>query len=53
MIMMPLTYGISNGIAFGIMGYVIVKAVSGKVKDLNPTITVLAILFILRYALMA
>lgn len=53
MIMMPFTYGISNGIAFGIMSYVVVKFVSGKAKELNPTLTVLAILFILRYALMA
>ena len=52
MVMMPLTYGISNGIAFGIMGYVVIKALTGRAKDLNPTLTVLGILFILRYALM-
>ena len=52
MIMMPLTYGISNGIAFGIMSYVVVKCLTGKFRELNPTITVLGILFILRYALM-
>lgn len=53
MVMMPLTYGISNGIAFGIMSYVIIKIITGKAKDLNPTLTVLGILFILRYALIA
>lgn len=52
MVMMPLTYGISNGIAFGIMGYVVIKTLTGRAKDLNPTLTVLGILFILRYALM-
>lgn len=53
MVMMPLTYGISNGIAFGIMSYVIIKVITGKAKDLNPTLTVLGILFIVRYALIA
>lgn len=53
MVMMPLTYGISNGIAFGIMSYVIIKVITGKAKDLNPTLTVLGILFIIRYALIA
>ncbi len=52
MVMMPLTYGISNGIAFGIMSYVVIKVVTGRGKDLNPTITILGVLFILRYALM-
>lgn len=53
MVMMPLTYGISNGIAFGIMSYVVIKLLTGKGKELNPTLTVLGILFILRYALIA
>lgn len=53
MVMMPLTYGISNGIAFGIMSYVIIKVITGKAKDLNPTLTVLGILFIIRYAFIA
>ena len=53
MVMMPLTYGISNGIAFGVMSYVVIKVATGKVKDLNPTIIILGILFILRYAMIA
>ena len=53
MAVMPLTYGIANGIAFGIISYVIAKIVSGKAKELNPTIIILAVLFTLRYAMIA
>ena len=53
MAVMPLTYGIANGIAFGIISYVIAKIISGKAKELNPTIIILAVLFTLRYAMIA
>jgi len=50
--LMPLTYSIGNGIAFGIMFYVALKVLTGKFKDINPTIVILGILFAIRYALM-
>ncbi len=50
--LMPLTYSIGNGIAFGIIFYVVLKLLTGKYKDINPTIAILAILFAIRYALM-
>lgn len=46
---MPLTYSISDGIAFGIISYVILHVFGGKVKDVKPLMYILAVLFILKY----
>lgn len=48
---MPFTYSIANGIAAGLIFYPIVKVVTGKGKEVHPIVYVLAILFILRFAL--
>lgn len=45
-IMMPLTYSISEGIMFGVMSYVILKVAAGKVKDVSIITFILAILFL-------
>ena len=34
LIMMPFTYSIANGIMFGILAWVILKVLTGKVKDI-------------------
>ncbi|MEG0854295.1 MAG: NCS2 family permease [Angelakisella sp.] len=47
--MMPLTYSIANGIAFGLISYVLLKLFSGRVKDIHITTVVLAGLFIVKY----
>ena len=49
-IMMPLTYSISNGIMFGILAWVILKVLSGKFKDIHPVMYVVALLFVVRIA---
>lgn len=49
--MMPFGYSISDGIGFGIISYVIIKMCKGKFKEINPLMYVLAVLFILMYAL--
>ena len=51
MIMMPLTYSISNGILIGMITYVLMNMICGKFKKLSPAIYILAILFILKYIL--
>ncbi len=48
-IMMPLAYSIAEGIVFGVITYVILKSATLKLKDLNPLLIILAILFILRF----
>ncbi|MBQ8812777.1 MAG: NCS2 family permease [Bacteroidales bacterium] len=49
MIMMPLTYSISNGILLGMIAYVLMNLICGKVKKLSPAMYILAVLFILKY----
>ncbi len=49
LIMMPLTYSISDGIMLGMISYVILNAVSGKFNKISLTSWILAILFVLRY----
>ncbi|NLL36859.1 MAG: NCS2 family permease [Fretibacterium sp.] len=50
-IMMPLAYSISVGIEFGIVSFVLIKAFTGKSKEISPVMWLLAILFILKEAL--
>lgn len=45
MAFMPLTYNISYGIAFGLIGYVFTKLFSGKAKEINVGTWVIAALF--------
>ena len=46
---MPLFYSISEGIAWGIMSYVILHVVCGRAKKVTPLMYVLTVLFILKY----
>ncbi|WP_048306996.1 NCS2 family permease [Halomonas sp. PR-M31] len=46
---MPLTYSIANGIALGFISYAGIKLLSGRYKELNPAVVVLAILFALKF----
>ncbi|MBF8982053.1 NCS2 family permease [Lutibacter sp. B2] len=47
-IMMPLTYSISEGIIFGILSFVILKLATGKQKELSPLMYVISLLFIIK-----
>ena len=49
-IMMPLCYSIADGIMFGMLSYVVLKAFTGKYKQVSVTMYLLAILFILKFA---
>ncbi len=51
MLMMPLTYSISNGILIGMITYVLMNMICGKFKKLSPAMYILAILFIMKYIL--
>ena len=51
MLMMPLTYSISNGILIGMISYVLMNIICGKFKKLSPAMYILAVLFILKYIL--
>jgi AGZA family xanthine/uracil permease-like MFS transporter len=49
LIAMPLFYSISEGIAFGVISYVIINVFCGKAKKVTPLMYVLALLFVLKY----
>ena len=49
LIMMPLTYSISNGILLGMIAYVLMNLITGKRKKVSWTMAILAILFVLKY----
>ncbi len=46
---MPLMYSISEGIAVGIISYVVINLICGKAKKITPLMYVLAVLFVLKY----
>ena len=54
-IAMPFMYSISEGIAMGIISYVVINLVTGKAKEKNitPLMSVLAVLFALKYILLS
>jgi AGZA family xanthine/uracil permease-like MFS transporter len=46
---MPLFYSIAEGIAVGVMSYVVINLFCGKAKKINPIMYVLTVLFVLKY----
>jgi len=53
MISVPLTFSIANGLAIGFISYPLVKAFSGRWREVNVIVYVLAALFILRFAMLS
>ena len=51
LIMMPLTYSISNGIAIGAIAYTIITLATGKYTKKDIVVTIIAVLFTLRFFL--
>ena len=51
LIMMPLTYSISNGIGIGAISYVLITLCTGKFQKKDIAVTVIAVLFALRFCL--
>ncbi|HON14554.1 MAG TPA: NCS2 family permease [Treponema sp.] len=50
-IMMPLTYSIAEGLVFGILSYIFLKALTGKFKDITIVTWIVGILFVLKHLL--
>ena len=46
---MPLFYSISEGIAWGIMSYVVLHVICGKAKNVTALMYILTVLFVLKY----
>lgn len=49
LIFMPLTYSISDGIAIGIISYVVINLIAGKAKKIPVLMYILGVLFVLKY----
>ena len=49
MVMMPFTYSIADGIAWGIISYCAIMTGSGKFKDINPVVGGIAVFMLLFY----
>jgi AGZA family xanthine/uracil permease-like MFS transporter len=50
-VMMPFAYSIAEGIVYGVVSFVILKAVSGKFKDITIVTWVLFVIFLIRFFL--
>jgi AGZA family xanthine/uracil permease-like MFS transporter len=48
--LMPFTYSISNGIGAGIVSYVVLKAATGKAREIHPILYGVAVLFVIYFA---
>ncbi|HEX2357521.1 MAG TPA: NCS2 family permease, partial [Micromonosporaceae bacterium] len=48
-VLMPFTYSISNGIGAGVITYTLIKAVSGKGREVHPLLYGVATLFVIYF----
>ncbi|MCG7508840.1 NCS2 family permease [Mesorhizobium retamae] len=49
-LMMPFTYSIANGLAFGFISYAVLKTATGKFREVHLATWLVAILFVIRFA---
>jgi AGZA family xanthine/uracil permease-like MFS transporter len=52
-IIMPFTYSIANGLAFGFISYVVLKTITGKFRQIHLATLLVAALFVIKYAFFA
>ena len=50
-IMMPLTYSIANGFAFGFVSYALLKLCSGRFREVNWVMGLISLVFMINFAL--
>lgn len=50
-VMMPFTFSIATGIGLGFIAYVVIKALTGKVKDIHPVMAAVAAVFVVKFIL--
>ena len=49
-IMMPFTYSIANGLAFGFISYAVLKLITGRAREVHAATWIVAALFVIRFA---
>jgi len=47
---MPMTYSIANGIGAGFIGWVLVRALSGKARQISPLLWIVSAGFVIFFA---
>jgi AGZA family xanthine/uracil permease-like MFS transporter len=52
-IMMPFTYSIANGLAFGFISYALIKLMTGRASEVHAATWLVAALFLIRFAFFA
>ncbi|GGT52102.1 NCS2 family permease [Actinomadura citrea] len=50
-VLMPFTFSITTGLGMGIVGYVVIKASRGKVREISPALWIVAALFVAFFAI--
>lgn len=53
MVLMPFTFSIAHGIVFGMVSYVVLKSLAGRVKQISPTMWVIFALLVFKLVLEA
>ncbi|MDV3502932.1 NCS2 family permease [Marinobacter sp. M-5] len=48
-LIMPLTFSIANGIALGFITYAVLKALAGRWSQLNISVVIIAVIFVLKF----
>ena len=51
LVMMPLTYSISNGIGLGAIAYVLITLFTGKYQKKDIPVTIIALLFAVKFCM--
>jgi len=49
-LVMPFTYSIANGLAFGFISYVVLKTLTGRAREIHAATWLVAALFVVRFA---
>ncbi|WP_347268549.1 NCS2 family permease [Paracoccus sp. (in: a-proteobacteria)] len=52
-LMMPFTYSIANGLAFGFVSYAAIKLLTGRAREVHAATWLVAALFVIRFAFFA
>ena len=52
-LMMPFTYSIANGLAFGFISFAVIKAATGRAREVHMATWLVAALFLIRFAFFA
>ena len=50
-VMMPMAYSISEGIVLGLLSYVLINLLTGKLKKITVSMIILAVIFCLKYVM--